>query len=286
MDEKTNHAYAERFNRVIDFIDHHLDEALTVDRLSQVACFSKYHFHRQFSGFMGISVTRLIQRKRLKRAAYRLAFNPTHKIIDIALDAGFENPESFSRAFKKAYGQTPSQFRKEPQWEAMPPDQTKRKMEEDMQVQIINFEEIRVAALTHQGAPDRVNETVARFIAWRKTSGLSPIKTSHTFGIPYNDPNTVAAEDYRFDVCGSIEAEVEENPQGVVSKVIPGGRCARLRHHGSWAGLEDAVRFLYGQWLPASDETLRDFPCFFRYVNLFPQVAEHELITDIYLPLT
>jgi len=45
------------------------------------------------------------------------------------------------------------------------------------------------------------------------------------------------------------------------------------------------VRYLYGVWLPASGEELRDFPCFFHYVNLFPYVAEHELVTDIYLPL-
>ncbi len=53
---------------------------------------------------------------RLKRASYRLAFNPLEKIIDIALDAGFQNPESFSRAFKQSFGLTPSQFRKQPAW--------------------------------------------------------------------------------------------------------------------------------------------------------------------------
>ena len=109
-------SYARRFNRVLDHIDKHLDGALTVEELSKVANFSKFHFHRQFSEYCGINIGRYIQLMKLKRASYRLAFNRQDRVIDIALDAGFENPESFSRAFKNAFGQTPREFRKEPAW--------------------------------------------------------------------------------------------------------------------------------------------------------------------------
>ena len=66
---------------------------------------------------------------------------------------------------------------------------------------------------------------------------------------------------------------------------IPGGRCAVVRHHGSLDTLANSVWFLYRDWLPASGETLRDFPVYFRYLNFVHEVAEHELQTDIYLPL-
>jgi len=75
---------------------------MSLDTLYQIAHFSKFHFHRQFTGYTGITVNRFIQLMRLKRATYRLAFDKDQKIIDIALDAQFENPESFSRAFKQA----------------------------------------------------------------------------------------------------------------------------------------------------------------------------------------
>lgn len=101
---------------MFDYIDQHLDDELTVESLSQVANFSKFHFHRQFANYTGIGVFRYVQLMRLKRASYRLAFNPLEKIIEIALEAGFENPESFSRAFKNMFGQTPSAFRKTPDW--------------------------------------------------------------------------------------------------------------------------------------------------------------------------
>jgi AraC family transcriptional regulator len=112
-------SYAERFARVFEYIEAHLDGDLCVERLAQVAAFSKFHFHRQFSNYAGIGVARYVQTKRLDRASFRLAFEPAVRIVDIALEAGFETPESFARAFKREFGQTPSQFRISPAWKAL-----------------------------------------------------------------------------------------------------------------------------------------------------------------------
>ena len=91
--------YERRMQRVIDFIGQHLDDVLTLDQLSEVACFSKYHFHRQFSEYFGISLYQYVQMTRLRNAAYQLAYRQNHKVIDIALSVGFDSPEAFSRAF-------------------------------------------------------------------------------------------------------------------------------------------------------------------------------------------
>jgi len=71
----------------------------------------------------------------------------------------------------------------------------------------------------------------------------------------------------------------------VETGLIPGGRCAVVRHLGSHERLGESIIPLYREWLPQSGEELRDFPLFFHYLNLIPDVAEHELVTDIYLPL-
>lgn len=60
MNELTARSYAERFNRVFDYIDRHLDEVLSVDALSDVARFSRFHFQRQFSDYVGLSVIRYV----------------------------------------------------------------------------------------------------------------------------------------------------------------------------------------------------------------------------------
>lgn len=280
-------AYEERFNRVFDYIDTHLDEPLSVESLSRVANFSKYHFHRQFSEFAGMSVGRYIQVVRLRRASYQLVFNEERRIIEIALEAGFDNPESFARAFKRNFGQTPSQFRRAPVWKPWSERMQlpKRERIEPMGVNIVDFKQVSVAALEHCGAIERVNDSVRQFIEWRKSSGLSPIATSRTFGIAYDDPETTEPEKFRFDICGSVTEPIPNNPQGVVNKLIPSGRCAVVRHYGSTDRIGDSAYYLYREWLPNSGEELRDFPMFFHYLRLMPETPEHELITDVYLPL-
>ena len=286
-DDKTE-PYAKRFNQVFDYIERHLDDSLVLEQLSKVANFSPYHFHRQFSSYCGMPVGRYIQLMRLKRASYRLAFNTLEKIIDIALDAGFQNPESFSRAFKQTFGLTPSQFRKQPAWVAWHqriPEQ-KRKRTQTMNIKIVDFPETRVAMLHYQGEPARLNEAAARFIEWRKATGFSPVATSQTYGIAPHDPASTNAADFCFDICGSVEAPIQENNLfGVINGCIPAGRCAVVRHHGSHDSLSESARYLYRYWLPTSGEELRDFPLYFQWLNFVHDVAVHELLTDIYLPL-
>jgi AraC family transcriptional regulator len=288
MNGRKAKAYAARFGKVIDYIESHLDEPLSVEHLSQVANFSKFHFHRQFAEYTGAGVHRYIQLLRLRQATYRLVFSPRVRIIDIALEAGFENPESFSRAFKNTFGQSPTTFRRQPDWENWHVHYRFRNPErtQNMQIEIIHFATTRIAVLEHRGPPDLLNDSVGTFIAWRKTSGLSPILTSRTFGIAYDNPDTTEPDRFRFDIGGEVSTDVPVNPQGVVTKSIPGGRCARLRHHGSHLRLgESAIYPLYRDWLPQSGEELRDFPLYFHYLNLLPDTPEHELVTDVYLPL-
>lgn len=287
MNETTAKQYRERFNRVFDYIDAHLYDPLTTEQLSRVANFSKYHFLRQFANYAGISVFGYIRLMRLKQASYRLVFNSHERVIDIALDAGFENPESFSRAFKNTFGQTPTQFRKQPGWQPWTERYQfpARQRSMNMNVTIVNFPETQVALLEHRGDPALVNDSAMKFIAWRKESGLSPVSSSRTFGIAYDDPEQTAPAEFRFDICGSVDKEIPANRHGVKNAVIPGGRCAVLRHLGSHDHLGECAYYLYREWLPESGEELRDFPLFFHYLNLIPDTAERDLITDLHLPL-
>jgi AraC family transcriptional regulator len=287
MTSKTTRAYAIKINKVCDYIYRHLDQDLSIENLRHVADFSKYHFHRQFSDYTGISVFKFTQLLRLKRASYQLVFNKDEKVINIAMEAGFENPESFSRAFKKCFGQTPRQFRSQPEWEPWHEKYhfSQHKGNNDMQVNIVQFQATNIAVLEHRDAVQRLNQSIARVIQWRKQTKLSPITTSNTFGLAYDDPKAIAANDFRFDICGSVQTAIPENNFGIINKQIPGGRCAVIRHCGSHDLMDAKVHYLYAQWLPDSGEELRDFPCYFHYINLFPDVPEHALITDIYLPL-
>ncbi|MCL1049745.1 AraC family transcriptional regulator [Shewanella abyssi] len=287
MSQQASQHYSAKIVAICDYIALHLDDNLNVERLSQVAHFSKYHFHRQFQIFTGVNVARYVLMMRLKRASYRLVFHPDERITDIALDASFENSESFSRAFKKAFIQTPSQFRLTPNWQLWSREYEKVNLtrNDTVNVELTTRAVTMVAVLEHHGAPYTLNNSIQQFITWRKASQESPVATSQSIGVPYNDPNIVPAEQFHFDICGEVAQKVQPNDHGVITKVIPGGRFAKIRHLGSHQQMDEKIYLFYRDWLPNSGETLNDFPLFFQYINLFPEVPESELITDIYFAL-
>jgi AraC family transcriptional regulator len=82
-----------------------------------------------------------------------------------------------------------------------------------------------------------------------------------------------------------VTEAVPDNPQGVTTKTIPGGRLAVLRHVGSHERLGESVYYLYSEWLPGSGAELRDFPVYFHYLTLVPGTPEHEHQTDVCLPI-
>lgn len=286
-------AYLARFQKVLAYIDAHLSEDLTVAQLSDVAAFSKHHFLRQFSELFGMGVYKYVQLCRLKRASYQLAFRDDQPVTEIALDSGYDNAESFSRAFKKSAGQTPSEFRKQPQWEPWHDTyepltalrirymQTATPARD---IRIEHFPETRVATLEHRGDPNRIGDSIRAFIAWRKQHHLHPSRHA-TFNIFYDDPYQVAPADYRFDLCVAVDRDMRDEALGIIDKTIPAGRCAVLRHVGSDDHLHASIAHLYSQWLPESGEELRDFPLFVQRVKFYPDVPEHEAVVDIFLPL-
>ena len=284
--------YHARFHRALHYIDSHLDEALDSDALSEVAAFSKFHFHRQFTALFGVTVGKYIQLRRLKRAAYQLAYRNA-SVLDVALTSGYEGSEAFSRAFKKVVGQPPAEFRKQPNWApwhaSYEPMRTLRNTHmpaafQMTDVHVVDFKPTRVAVLEHRGDPRSLGESIRRFIEWRKQHRLPPSQSA-TFNVLYDDPTSVDPTSYRFDLCAATEREIAPNDFGVREGLIPGGRCATLRLVGSDDRLESAARSLYSSWLPQSGEEPSDFPLFLQRVKFFPDVAEHEAILDLFLPL-
>ena len=286
-------SYRARFRRVLSYIDAQPGADLSVERLSSVAAFSKFHFHRQFSALFGLSAHAYVQLARMKRASTQLTYESWRSILEIALDNGYESSEAFSRAFRKRFGQAPSNFRADPPWGTYEAafHELLRIRREHMKktytpadVEIVHFDETPIAVAEHRGDPARLGETIRRFIEWRRQNGLPP-KISATYNILYTDPVTTPPEEFQHDVCCATHKPIADNPQGVIAKLIPAGRCARLRHTGSDDLLRESVHYLYFTWLPQSGEEPRDFPLFAQRVNLYPEVPESEAIVDLFLPL-
>lgn len=153
-----------------------------------------------------------------------------------------------------------------------------------MEVKILVFPETRVAAIEHRGAPAREHDTVRQLIAWKIEQGFLDQQRYRSYGVHFTDPRTTPASEHRVDFCLSVTEDVGPNPYGITGKLIPRCRCAVARDIGSRSD-NKAAAYLHAVWLPQSGETPGDFPMFFHYVNVGPNVHEEEMITDVYLPL-
>ncbi|WP_306519945.1 GyrI-like domain-containing protein [Rheinheimera sp.] len=268
---------------------------LSVEALSEVACWSKFHFQRQFQQHCGLTVQSYIRLRRLLRSSSQLAFRDT-KLTDISALSGYQNSESFSRAFNALMQQSPGEFRQNPDWQQwqaqqqqlLQVNQLKHRMQiMEPKVEIINFPATPVIELLHQGPPARLGDSIRRFIEFRKSQQLPPNRYA-TFNFLYNDPHHTPAADFRFGLAVALPASFATPPDlpgGFVQHQIPQLRCARLNFCGDDQQLGALVQYLYGDWLPGSGEQLADFPIFIQRKSFFPEVAAHLAESDIFLPL-
>ncbi|KQY84913.1 GyrI-like domain-containing protein [Brevundimonas sp. Root1423] len=285
--------YHARMQRVLDHIDQHLDSDLDLETVSSVAAFSKFHFHRQFKATFGVSLHRYVQLARMRQASHQLADGEGPSVTDIALSAGYETPDAFARAFRQRFGQSPSGFRKSPDWEPWlqafgPLNRARSKLMQTTftpdQVTIRDVAPTRVAMFEHRGDPETMDGTIQRFIAWRRSAGLSP-KTNPTFNIWYTERRPADPADYHMDLCVGVDADQAIEPEGgsVRAGEIPGGRCAVLRVTGDTHNLEPAALYLYRDWLPTSGEEMRDFPIYCQ--RFFLDEPEQGAAAELFLPL-
>lgn len=282
-----------RMRRVRDYIERNLDGDLSLETVARVAAFSPFHFHRQFAAFFGMSLHQFVHAARLCRAAQHLADRQGRALMEIAFDAGFQSPDSFGRAFRQAFGQAPGAFRLTPDWgavgavQAILHESRSRVMGcvRPGKVIIVPFSETRIVAMAYQGRPAGVPEAIARFVALRRVCGLW--RERHATYTIFHDPGV---KTIHLDLCAALTGCEDFSLEMLAGRdarltVIPGGRCACLRVVGQADDLSGPAAMLYRDWLPSTDESLRDFPLFCQRIAMAPDVARCDTVTDVYLPL-
>jgi AraC family transcriptional regulator len=295
----TTEHYHQRMLTVLQYIQENLNAPLELDSLARIACFSPFHFHRIFKAMVGEGVYEHVRRLRLERAATQLILTSSG-ILPIALEAGFESHEAFSRAFKAMFKQSPAAFRAQRRGEVVASGRSKvhygatlsaeslssilpKKGKLPMEVKIVDCKPIQVAFVRHVGPYANVHKAWSTVCSWAGKRGLLGPETQ-ALGVSYDDPTITPPEKLRYEACITLAQAVEaEGEIGV--RTIPGGLYAVCRHKGSYAKLSQTFAMFYGQWLPSSGYTCRNLPPYELYVNDPEKTPEAELLTDIYVPV-
>lgn len=99
-----------KISEAIKYIDKNLNDTLSVELIAEHFSFSPYYFHRLFTAVVGKSMIAYVRDRRVAYACKML--NETErKVLDIALDCGFDSAQSFSRTFKSIVGMSPTEYR-------------------------------------------------------------------------------------------------------------------------------------------------------------------------------
>lgn len=279
-------AYDARIRKAQNFLEAHLNQVPTLETLASIAGVSAFHFHRLFHAYVGEPVAAHIKRLRLERATTHL--NTTERrIIDIAMDAGFESEAAFSKAFKAHFQQPPSAYRKGQHPLTKQHPQTNRPMSTTniTPKDLLEIDPIPVYYVRKTGpyaeAAHAAFSTLMPFLYGNRL--MKP--QSRCFGISWDDPKVTDASQLRYDAATTID--VEHPLKGDVErKDIPGGRYATFLHKGPYENFTQTYDAIFSNWLPQSGETLRDEPPFEEYLNRDPRRTKPEnLRTLIYIPL-
>ncbi|MBT2117955.1 GyrI-like domain-containing protein [Dyella sp. LX-66] len=290
MKDQTRHRYVQGIERAVALLQRAVDTGAELPdpgQLAEAAHLSAFHFHRIYRALTGETPGGTVLRLRLLRALKLLA-DPAQPVTDAALAVGYETPQAFARAFRQAYGASPSELRAQPERVAQAIEQSSRAPTPaheavELRVEVVSMEPFRVIAVRHRGAFDGLDRVYLGLFEWAATQGLVE-HVAGVYGVPHGDHRDGPPEGYAFDCAVAFDRPAEPGA-GLIAEQLGGGTWARYRHVGSFDLLDDATDALLAHWLPGSGRELRDLPFFHHYLDDPEQTPEALLRTDIYLPV-
>ena len=282
MKNITYNDYVQRINKVVAYINNHLDETLELKTLANEAALSDFHFHRIFKALKGEAIGGYITRLRLEATARLLRYTAL-TIEEIAFNIGYETPASLSKAFKKQYGISPTEYRTNKDTYIM----KKEIINPDLALKapkIVTLEPKNLIYVALTGAYGSLDYGKAYEQLWAVIKAQKLFtKGIESICISYDDPKITEGSLQRSDVCLAIHKPA--TPQQEVScKTLAGGKYAVFFYQGCYENLsqvyDTAVR-----WVIDHQYTLREEPFFEKYLNDARRTPKEKLKTEIYIPI-
>lgn len=276
----TAHIQYELVIKVQEYINRHLFEELDSDRLSQVASISKYHFRRIFKAVCGENLGNYIKRLRLEHIAFKLITTGI-SVPKLLAQINYHNKHTLSRAFKSYFNCSIPEFRKRHSGISL-----ERKNPVLIEPGIERIPGIRIAYLKLERT-DNVSHGFS--VLWKQLLQFSEKHELSSKGCKYvsltlDYPYITPEEQNRFMIGVTLPKSFEV-PKGFGIYEIPPGEYAIFRFKGLYHELNGIYRYIYLDWLPASDYSLREQFTFETYINTPGKTPASELVTDIYIPV-
>ncbi len=243
--------WADGIQDAIEYIEENLTEELDIRKIAEKAYVSAFHFQRIFSALCGFTVGEYIRNRRLSMAAQELSMSDA-RVIDIAVKYGYDSPDSFTRAFTRFHGISPSAAKSKG-------------------ANLKYFARLKIKLLLEGGT--MLEYFISEKSQFTIMGKLRSFETETSFSeIPKFWDEHVGSEDGKivagmFGVCMDMDGKKfdyliadnylpwNEVPEGYVTRVIPAGTWAVFPCKGALPNsLQDVTRRIWSEWLPSCRE--------------------------------
>ena len=288
MKTDTKNSYLESINKAISYIENNVATDIQLKDIAVQANISQYHFHRVFKSLTGDTTKNFLTRLRLEKAALKLKHSKD-EIGQISLDNGYQNHETFTRAFKDYFGLTPLDYR------SSISELTSNKQDEynlaNIDLNTLNvagpviksIPDLHLAYIRHTGSYKKVGSSFQRLMLWAATHLVLKLKPV-TIGIVHDNPDLTAEQYIRFDACVLLSKEIK--PSGEIGyKKIEGGKFAVYTYKGAYENFYPVYDYIYNACLFNNKFDLVDKPALEWYIKSPPFYKPNNFVTDFYIPI-
>lgn len=251
--------YMANMQRAVEFINFNINDELNVDEIARQAYMSKSYFCKIFHVITGYSVKEYVTEYRLYLAAQDLLLT-NKKIIDIALEYGFNSQQTFTKAFARSYGMPPGSFRMA-KTSLMPLKQLNLYFDGGINmdsifenVRVIEKEEICVMGIEvkidyNRSGHNDIGELWDRWVKGKAYSKIpNPINYPITMGMT---EDTTKEDTAVYRICMEV-GSLDNIPEGFIGKVMPKATYAVFRLTLEELQSGEFWQYFYKKWLPES----------------------------------
>ena len=270
--------WIEGFQESIDFMEQNMAEDLDIEEIAGKAALSPFYYQRIFGALCGMTVGEYIRARRMTLAAQELNRNDV-KVIDVAVKYGYDSPDSFTKAFQKFHGITPSQAREAgAQLRSFAPLHIKITMEGGnmLDYSIVEKAPFTIIGVKRPFNSDTSYQEIPKFWdEWLALGEKRPVMG--TFGVCID----MDGKDFDYWIA-DLYFPWEDVPEGCETRLIPGSLWAQFPCTVST--LQDTNTKIWSEWLPA----LQGYTLAGDYdieVYLPPEEGSKEMKVYIWVPL-
>ena len=240
----------ESLNAALQYIETHLLDETDSEKAAKHVGLSRFYLERTFAALTQMSVSEYIRARRLTLAAQELV-SGDQKIIDLALKYGYDTPESFTKAFSRFHGVTPTSARRmSTQLRCQNPLAISIKMEgaNQMNYKMEQMEAFRVVGVEKRFHMDTSMQEIPQFWAEFDAKGLSK-EIVPMFGICFDGD---ADGFFPYMICEVLQPG-KKVPEGMVTREIPAHLWARFSCAGALPfAIQSVTKQIYSEWLPTN----------------------------------